>query len=138
MGARTSIAASKHDCAQRSRLTVAPIAMACFDLVATLLGQTDEYWAGDYQTVLEANPVARVLLETHPATLILAFVPYLAVIAVLVGQLRVDLARSLALAFTLGHTFGASTWLLRLPGGILYCVLAWVVARLLWALGDGV
>ena len=138
MKRRTAVANASPERILRAKLAVAPITMASIDFILTLLGQAGEYWAGDYQAVLEANPVARVLLETHPAALILAFVPYLATIAVLICRLRVDLARSMALLVTLGHSFGTSTWLLRLPGGILYCVLAWIAARLLWALGEGV
>jgi hypothetical protein len=112
--------------------------MACIDLVMTLSGQTCAYWAGDYGAVLEANPAARVLLTTHPAAMVVAYVPYLAAIAFLMLRLRPDLARSLALILTLGHAFGASTWLLRLPGGVVFCIAIWLLARVLVGLGDGV
>ncbi len=112
--------------------------MALVDLALTLLGQTSGYWAGDYGAVLETNPAARLLLEIHPVALVVAFVPYLATMVVLILRLRSDAARALALVFTLGHAFGASTWLLRLPGGIVCCVAIWLVARVLYGLGEGV
>lgn len=122
----------------RVQLAIAPITMASADLALTFCGQTDTYWHGDYQAAVEANPVARVLLETHPMALLSASVLYLAIMACLILQLRSDFARPFALFFTLVHAFGASTWLLRLPGGIAYCVAIWLVARALYGMGDAV
>ena len=112
--------------------------MALVDLTLTLFGQPSAYWAGDCGAVLESNPVARVLLTVHPAVMVAAFVPYLAAITFFILRSRTDRSRSLSLVFTLGHTFGASTWLLRLPGGVAYCIAIWLIARVLFASGDGV
>jgi hypothetical protein len=136
MAAGTTDTHRRHDRVQHARLAAAPIAMALVDLALTLSGQTSTYWAGDYGAVLESNPAARVLLAMHPIAMVVAYVPYLAAIAIFILRLRPDAARSLALVLTLGHAFGASTWLLRLPGGVACCVAIWVVARLLYGLGD--
>jgi hypothetical protein len=115
----------------RARVAIAPVSLALVDMGLTLAGQPSDYWGGDYAAVLEANPLARLLLEIHPGLFAAASVAYLAAIALAVFRLPPRGARCLALVFTLTHAFGGSTWLLRFPGGIFYCVGLWGLARLL-------
>ena len=77
-------------------------------------------------------------MESHPAALLGAYVFYLALMVLLVLFSSPATARAWALAFTLGHAFGASTWALRLPGGYVYCAVIWLTARWLYGLGDKV
>ncbi len=121
--------------AARARLVIAPLAMGLLDVVLTVIGQPGEYWAGGKAAALESNPLARLFLELHPLAFPIAAAVYLTLVGLLIVRSRREVAQALALVFTLGHAFGTSTWLLRLPWGIAYCVVLWVAARWLYGFG---
>lgn len=120
-----------------AKRVIAPVGMALVDLVLTFHGQTGGYWAGDYAAVREGNPLARQLMEMHPVALLAAYLPYVALIALLVVRSRSGVGDAWALVFTVTHAFGASTWVLRQPGGMVNCVVVWLVARWLYGWGRG-
>jgi hypothetical protein len=47
-------------------LNVPLVALFTIDIALTLRGQPDEYWAGDYQAVIEKNPIAYSVLVRGP------------------------------------------------------------------------
>lgn len=112
--------------ARRWWLCLPPLVAFTADVVATLQGQPDEYWAGDYQQVLEGNPIPRWLLEISPWVAVAAGAVWAAIFALIVRYWRYG--KWVAVLITAGHTFGACTWLIRFgwPG--------WVVVVLVFGL----
>jgi hypothetical protein len=77
----------------------------------TLAGQSSDYWKSNYAHVSEGTPVFANLLRTHPAAFIAGLLSIGAVMSVLVLLLPRILAMTMSLAATIGHTYGATTWL---------------------------
>lgn len=55
-----------------------------FDSVVTLLGQSSEYWGGQYNQVTEFNPVSHFALVTHPLEYLVYTVLQFIVVSVLI------------------------------------------------------
>jgi len=86
--------------------------MGLFDYALTMWFQDPAYWAGDYKKALEANPLFSRLMEIHP---LLFFGAGALVWTLFFGWLLLNLprlaARCVCLCLTIGHTWGASSWL---------------------------
>jgi hypothetical protein len=80
------------------------------DGVFTLVGQNASYWHG-YRNVNEGGP-AYFLLAAHPLVYVAGGLLYLAFCSWLVYRLRHPLNILLAVALTIGHSWGSSTWLI--------------------------
>ncbi len=93
-------------------LCLPPIPFCLLDASLTLIGQSADYWGGDYARVNEASPTFNHLLAIHP----LAFLAGIAVwLGVVVGFLLLvpdTLALIASIAVVFGHTIGAASWLL--------------------------
>jgi hypothetical protein len=118
-------------------LCLPPVLLGLVDDGITLWFQRSEYWAGDYSAALEANPHAFWLMQRHPLVYQVAFVAYLAVVCVLTLKLPRRLSLILSLGVTIGHTWGATTWLPeRVPEdywiSIALCALAAILVVLSW------
>ena len=101
------------------------------DCTLTLCGQSEEYWAGrgaqhtDGITSLhrypasvnEVAPTSRYLLTLHPLAYVAGTALAMLVLCSLIMLLPATLALTACLAATLGHTWGATTWLSRFPYG---------------------
>jgi hypothetical protein len=77
----------------------------------TLAGQPSDYWTSNYTRVQEGSAVFATLLRTHPVAFITGVLFHGAVLSVLVLLLPQMLAMTTSLATTIGHTYGATTWL---------------------------
>jgi hypothetical protein len=81
------------------------------DAGLTTLGQSQEYWSGDYAAVNEGNPFFRKLFAIHPGAAIAGYVAWAGVLIGLVLLLPEVLAVVLSIAVVFGHVGGAYTWM---------------------------
>src|SRR5215468_3485131 len=81
------------------------------DAGLTTLGQSQEYWNGDYSAVNEGNPFFRNLFAIHPGAAIAGYVVWAGILIGLVLLLPEVLAVVLSMAVVFGHVGGAYTWL---------------------------
>ncbi len=107
------------------------------DLSLTLAGQPASYWAGDYTTVTEYNPVWSPLLSRHPLLFVAGAITVLAVFATIILKWRHPLAAWLAVGVALGSAIGGSSWFARHGTAgwllaVLYLSAATYLSRLCW------
>ncbi len=117
-------------------LCLAPAATASLDAALTLRGQSAEYWAGNYTRVNELSPTFHHLLAYHPLAFVVGFLGWVLIFATMILLLPRTLALAMSLAVTIGHTWGATTWLLhRFHYGYQACEALFVLTALVLALG---
>ena len=107
------------------------------DIVLTLVGQPREYWAGDYGTAVEANPIAFPFLLRSPWLFVAATVIWGLFVGTLVLAWRHPTSAWVAVLVAVGHAIGGSSWLVRWgPCGwgvaIGYLAVASQVSRSCW------
>ena len=116
-------------------LCLVPIFLAALDGWVTLHGQSKEYWDGNHSQVNENTPIFHIFLSHGP----LAFTTGLAVwVLAFVGMILLlpqTLALAMCLAITLGHTTGASSWIVYLQYGSQFSSALCVVTALGLAVG---
>jgi hypothetical protein len=81
------------------------------DIAATLIGQSKEYWQGDYSQVLEQTPIGLRLLQLHPLAFLAAAVVYAVTIATAIRWLPVTIAVWISLGYLIAHTSGVNSWI---------------------------
>jgi hypothetical protein len=113
-------------------LCLPPLVAYSADVTATLLGQPVEYWDGNYNRPLEANPIGWWLLSISPWAALVAAALWAIAFTLVVRYWRFRVPTAAIL--TASHTFGVSTWLIRLgwPGWVGVAI-AFVVIERLWA-----
>jgi hypothetical protein len=117
-------------------LCLPPAATASLDAALTLRGQSAEYWAGNYARVNELSPTFHHLLAYHPVAFVAGFLGWVFIFATMILLLPRTLALAMSLAVTIGHTWGATTWLLhRFQFGYQTCEALFVLTALVLALG---
>ena len=99
---------------KRFWMMLPPVAMCLIDQAFTLLGQDPKYWQGDYSLAKEGNPLFRRILETHPLLFEGGVLAWMLFFCVVIYLLPRRLAMVGAIATAVGHTWGASTWILWL------------------------
>jgi hypothetical protein len=93
-----------------------PLALAgLIDIVLTLVGQSPEYWAGDYSMTQEGNPFAEPLLAWNPWLFASAGILWLSALGTMVYLWKHRIAFIIAMIAFAGHTFGGAAWMLYLP-----------------------
>jgi Domain of unknown function (DUF5658) len=116
---------------QRLWLCVPPITLCAFDGCMTLWGQPAAYWAGDYATVQEGNPLAAWFLTMHPLAFAAAGVPYVLLVAAAILWLPGRWSETAAALVSLSHAVGVVAWTVVLtsesPGALAILVPASVV-----------
>ena len=84
----------------------------------TLAWQPRGYWTGHYGVANEGNSVFQVLLSSHPVAFEAGMLAWIALFSLVVLTCPRRLALTVALAVSLGHAWGLSTWLVsHLPHG---------------------
>jgi hypothetical protein len=112
-------------------MCVGPIIFSILDEALTLLGQPADYWSGNYEHVLEWNPLANWALRQHPAYFVTGSVVWAALYCTAIICLPANPARVLAFSVQFGHTLGASSWLARVgPLGWIAAVALILISRL--------
>jgi hypothetical protein len=81
------------------------------DAGLTTLGQSGEYWDGDYSAVKEGNTFFRQLFAIHPGAAVAGYVVWAGVLTALVLLLPEVVAVVLSIAVVFGHVGGAYTWM---------------------------
>lgn len=99
----------------RSRLWLLAPAAALYagDVGLTLAGQPAAYWAGDYRSAVEANPIAYPLLARGPWPFVGLAAGWLAVLSAVVVRWRHPAAGWLAVLVAAAHAVGGASWLAR-------------------------
>ena len=92
-------------------LCLPPLAFCTLDATLTLLGQSADYWAGNHVRANEASPTFSQLLQSHPAAFVVGNLMWAAMFVGLILLLPDALALIVSIVVTVGHTFGAATWL---------------------------
>ncbi len=113
----------------RLPLCYGPIALCLCDVIATLAGQPAAYWGGDYARVIEGNPLPKWLLSQSPGLFVGSIVLWILVFSVAIIRLPTRTARPLAFVVMIGHALGASTWLIRLPFGLVWVLILFLAAK---------
>jgi hypothetical protein len=110
--------------------------VAAADGSLTLAGQSAAYWAGDYARVNELSPTFHHLLAYHPLAFAAGFAAWVLVFTGLTLLLPQTLALTTSIAVAVGHTWGATTWLLyRFHYGYQACNGLFVLTAALLAVG---
>jgi hypothetical protein len=120
------------------RLCLPPIVLCLVDQSVALLGQPSAYWHGHYETGIEFSPPCYWLLTHHP----LAFEAGMALwMALFCGAILLSprwLAMGISLALVIGHTWGATSWLLGHFGqGYWVCLPLFLAAGIMTSLCYG-
>lgn len=114
-------------------LCLPPLVAFVFDVSMTLNGQTVEYWDGDYGKVIEANPLAWLILREGPWHFLGFCVIWGILFCAILVLWQHTFARVLAFLWTFGHAIGGCSWLTPLgwPGYLLAIVILYLFERLL-------
>lgn len=96
---------------QRALIALPACAISLTDSVSTLLGQPATYWS-DPATGYENNPMFAWLLHAGPGWFIVGELVWCAVIIGVVTALPGVLSLLVAVAVSIGHTYGALTWII--------------------------
>ena len=93
-------------------LCLPPASLACLDAGLTLYGQSAAYWAGNYADVNELSPSFQHLMSYHPLAFVVGFALWILIFIGLILLLPQTFALTTSIAVALGHTLGASSWLI--------------------------
>lgn len=96
-------------------LAVPAVAAFGVDVTLTLLGQSPQYWNGEYFAANEGAPVGLFLLRMHPTAFLFGAWAYAAGVSTLIRYLPHALALWLSLGFLIAHTSGVNSWLYSKP-----------------------
>jgi hypothetical protein len=103
-------------------LCLPPILFSLLDALLTLMGQSAQYWAGDYARVNEVSPTFNALLAIHPLAFLAGSAVWLGVVVGFLLLVPETLALIVSIAVVFGHTVGASSWLQwRFEYGYQFC-----------------
>jgi hypothetical protein len=92
-------------------LCLPPLLLCLFDSTLTLVGQSSQYWAGNYWLANERNPTFNSLLNISPWADMAGIAVWMGVFVGILLLLPDTLALIVSIAVTFGHTVGAATWL---------------------------
>ena len=122
----------------RIPLLFPPLVACATDVAMTMFGQPAAYWSGHRGFAEDFNPVARILLELHPAAFPLAAAMGFALLtAVLLTWRNHRLAYVLAFCVTFAQGVAAAGWMIRFgPAGWLGAAMLLVVLERLLALAS--
>ena len=93
-------------------LCIPPVMFAALDGALTLTGQSAAYWAGNYGRVNELSPTFNHLLSYHPLAFAAGLLAWMLVFCGMILLMPQTLALTTSIAVTVGHTRGATSWLL--------------------------
>ena len=121
---------------RRLWLCVPPILFALCDYAVTMWGQPKEYWAGDYESAIEANPLVLWCMNVHPALFHgLTFV-WIASFCTLILKTPRVLARVTSLTISYTHASCAGTWLYREPDDFFVALALCIGSSIAYILGQ--
>jgi hypothetical protein len=119
-------------------LCLPPILFSILDAFLTLMGQSANYWGGDYAQVNEVSPTFNHLLAIHPLAFMAGSAVWLGVVVGFLLLVPDTLALIVSIAVVFGHTVGASSWLLwRFQYGYQFCNGLFLLAAVVWVCRSG-
>lgn len=92
-------------------LCLPPLLIGILDGSITLLGQSKEYWAGNYSLAQEGNPTFYGMMIISPWAAVALFAIWIGLFVGLILLLPDTLALIVSIAVTFSHAVGAATWL---------------------------
>lgn len=101
------------DAGRRVRLVLPAAVLILADAGLTLAGQPAAYWAGDRAEAVEANPLARPLLERGPWAFAAVAVGWAGLVAAVVIGWRHPAVGWLAVGMAAAHAVGGASWVVR-------------------------
>lgn len=107
----TAILVSKR---MTKRSVILPVSLCLLDIVLTLCGQSNAYWDGEFQDVIEASPAFAGYLAIHPGIFVAAGFVWIGTFTALVSTLPAKLGRIVFIAVSIGHAVGCLAWLVRI------------------------
>jgi hypothetical protein len=96
------------------RLLILPFALSALDFAVTLSFQPADYWNGDREAVLEANPLARLVLIIHPLLLVPTVIAWYLLLFPLIFKTPARIGLRIIAAHLIAHPIAISGWLLRM------------------------
>ncbi|MGL4419096.1 MAG: hypothetical protein ACRCZF_00395 [Gemmataceae bacterium] len=105
----------------RSRywLLLPAVVLFAADVGLTLTGQPPAYWAGDFSTAIEANPIAYPILANSPWLFIGLATLWLILVSIIVVRWNHVLSGWMAVFVAFAHAIGGASWLVKLgPWGL--------------------
>lgn len=107
---------------RRLWLCLPPVLFALGDCLATVWGQPQNYWIGDYDAANEGNPVVLWCMMLHPSLFALLTVVWVAGFCLVILKLPRILALMVSASIAFSHAHCTGTWLIFLPYGFFYTV----------------
>jgi hypothetical protein len=108
--------------AHRRWLITPLVPLFLIDILFTLAGQSTAYWNGEYETAVEANPLARIILLQGPECFGILAILWGLIQVVIILAWRHVLAVWFAIVLTIAHALGSCSWLFRYESGWLYAI----------------
>ncbi len=97
----------------RCWLCLGPVLFCLLDGGLTLHGQSHAYWQGQFDQAEELNPFGLWPLRQSPLVFVFVMFCWMSIFCAALVSLPEHLARLLAFAVQVGHSFGAASWLAR-------------------------
>jgi hypothetical protein len=113
-------------------IALAPLILCIADAGVTLALQSGVYWAGSMEYADEGNALFDYFLRHSPFLFVAGIAAWILVFELVVFVVPTSWSRFVALAVTMGHTWGLCTWVYK--GGYWFSIAAIVAASGLVAL----
>jgi hypothetical protein len=84
------------------------------DLIATLLGQSSDYWVGNFSAAKELNPLFLYFISKGPAIFLVASVTYILLLVIILFLIPLRIAILTAFIASIVHLIGATSWMLQI------------------------
>ena len=82
-----------------------------FDIIITIINQSDEYWKGNLSKANEGNPIGAFMMANHTSGIFIVCALWLILIGIIGFKLSNRKLKIFALFVLIAHSFGASSWL---------------------------
>jgi hypothetical protein len=106
---------------------------SCFDIVITILHQSEKYWQGNLSLANEGNPFGNFFMNWHQSGIFIISAFWLLLIVLLGYKLPQHLSRFFLLFVLIAHSFGGGNWLYQ-HYGFFSAIILFVVNAFLWEL----
>lgn len=84
------------------------------DVILTLVGQSSEYWAGNFSEAKELNPLFHWFLSNGPGIFLVAAIAYILLLVVIFFLVPLRVGIITAYIVSIAHLIGAAGWMLQM------------------------
>jgi hypothetical protein len=109
------------------------ISLWLLDVILTLVGQSSEYWAGNFSDARELNPLFYWFLSNGPDVFLVAAIAYILLLVVILLLVPLKIAIITAYIVSIAHLIGAAGWMLQMNlrmAGIVLTILLFIFAKI--------